>query len=330
MPAARTVGPTVSENNGVLSLGVPFFVAYTQQRGFDELHGAHVTQALGAVKPGLCHTGDMKTETSQDWVGAQATAAELLRQQNGREAFHPLAGPLAIPTLVDAYASQDAFVQLQAAQRQTQVGGYKIAITTPAMRAFVGFDDAISGCVLADTVFSNGQQVQVAQFQHLIVEFELALQFGQDLPERDDDWDRLSILPYLDCAYPSLEIADDRFADYALLKQGFFSLVAENAWNHGVVLGSAIAAKDFDRLWPTQATAYINDQAIGQGHCGDVMGHPLIAMAWIANHLCKRSRHFKAGDWVTTGSWVASQFPLAGQTLRFEMPGLAEVTLAVC
>lgn len=272
----------------------------------------------------------METTSSECWVGPQATAAELLRQQNGREAFHPLVGPLAIPTLVDAYASQDAFVQLQAAQRQTQVGGYKIAITTPAMRAFVGFDDAISGCVLADTVFSNGQQVQVAQFQHLIVEFELALQFGQDLPERDDDWDSHSILPYLDCAYPSLEIADDRFADYALLKQGFFCLVAENAWNHGVVLGSAIAAKDFDRLWSTQATAYINDQAIGQGHCGDVMGHPLIAMAWIANHLRRRGRHFKAGDWVTTGSWVASQFPLAGQTLRFEMPGLAEVTLAVC
>ena len=282
------------------------------------------------VKTGLCHTGDMKTETSQDWVGAQATAAELLRQQSGREAFHALVPPFGPQTLEQAYTSQDAFVQLQAAQRHTHVGGYKIAITTPAMRAFVGFDDAISGCVLADTVFSNGKEVQAAQFQHLIVEFELALQFGQDLPERDDDWDQHSILPYLECAYPSLEIADDRFADYALLKQGFFSLVAENAWNHGVVLGSAIAAKDFDRLWQTQATACINNQAIGQGHCGDVMGHPLIAMAWIANHLRSRGRRFKAGDWVTTGSWVASQFPLAGQTLRFEMPGLAEVTLVVC
>ena len=106
--------------------------------------------------------------------------------------------------------------------------------------------------------------------------------------------------------------------------------MAENAWNHGVVLGSAIAAKDFDRLWQIQATAFINEQAIGQGHCSDVMGHPLIAMAWIANHLRQRGLRFKAGDWVTTGSWVASQFPLAGQELRFAMPGLAEVTLAVC
>ena len=278
----------------------------------------------------LCHTGDMETESSQDWIGAIATAAELRRQQALREPFHALVPPFAIPTLGQAYASQEAFVQQLAAQRNTQVGGYKIAITTPAMQAFVGFDDAISGCVLADTVFANGHRVQATDYQHLIVEFELALQFGQDLPEREDDWDRHSILPFLDCAYPSLEIADDRFANYALLKKGFFSLVAENAWNHGVVLGTPIAAKDFDTLWQTQASAFINDQAIGKGHCSDVMGHPLIAMAWIANHLRTRGRRFKAGDWVTTGSWVASQFPLTGQTLRFAMPGLAEVTLMVC
>lgn len=272
----------------------------------------------------------MPTHPPPAWSGALAAAQELLRQQHAREGFHALPPSLAPVCVEQAYAAQDAFVQLQAAQRHTHVGGYKIAITTPAMRSFVGFDDAISGCVLADSVFASGHRLQAAAYQHLIVEFELALQFGQDLPEREDDWDRHSILPYLDCAYPSLEIADDRFADYALLKKGFFSLVAENAWNHGVVVGSAIAAKDFEALWQTQATAFINGQAIGQGHSSDVMGHPLIALAWIANHRRQRGQRFKAGDWVTTGSWVASQFPLAGQTLRFEMPGLADVTLVVC
>ena len=118
----------------------------------------------------------METELSQDWVGAQATAAELLRQQACREPFHALTPPFAIQTLEQAYASQKTFVQQQAAQRNTQLGGYKIAITTPAMRNFVGFDDAISGCVLADTVFASGHRVQAAAYQHLIVEFELALQ----------------------------------------------------------------------------------------------------------------------------------------------------------
>ncbi len=272
----------------------------------------------------------MNKQASLPWSGAQATATELRRQQTERVPFQALSPPFAPDNLSQAYASQDALVTQLSQHRNTTVGAYKIAITTPAMRAFVGFDDAISGCVLADSVFASGHAVHAAAFQHLIVEFELALQFGQDLPEGKDDWDRYSILPYLACAYPSLEIADDRCADYALLKKGFFSLVAENAWNHGAVLGTAIAATDFERLWQTQATAYINDQAIGHGHCSDVMGHPLIAMAWIANHFTERGRRFKQGDWVTTGSWVASQFPLPGQTLRFAMPALGEVTLAVC
>jgi 2-keto-4-pentenoate hydratase len=272
----------------------------------------------------------MHTDTSPAWSGPQAAAQELLRQQHAKEPFRALQPPFAPPSVEQAYAVQEAWLALQTSLRHTHVGGYKIAITTPAMRQFVGFDDAVSGCVLADTVFASGHRLPAADYQHLIVEFELALQFGQDLPERDGDWDAQSILPLVACAYPSLEIADDRFADYALLKKGFFSLVAENAWNHGVVLGSVIAAKDFDALWETQATASINGQAIGQGHSRDVMGHPLIAMAWIANHMRSRGHGFKAGDWVTTGSWVASQFPLAGQALRFELHGLGEVTLAVC
>ena len=263
------------------------------------------------------------------WSGPQAAAQELIRQQTAGEPFRHLSAPYEPPGLAQAYATQDAFVQQLAKQRHTQVGGYKIAITTPAMRAFVGFDDAVSGCVLADSVYASGHSLRQQSLQHLIVEFELALQFGQDLPDREDAWDRHSIAPYLAYAFPCLEIADDRFADYALLKQGFFSLVAENAWNHGVVLGSPIAAKDFDALWQCQASAFINGKAIGQGHCHDVMGHPLIAMAWIANHLRERGKRFKAGDWVTTGSWVASQFPTAGQELRFDIGDWGAVTLSV-
>jgi len=319
----------MGEHDGVLSLGIPFFVAYTQQRGFNKLHGSHVTQRADADARVCATLATLNTPALPLWSGAPAAAQELIRQQAEGETFRPLNAPFEPPSLAQAYATQDAFVQQLAVQRNTRVGGYKIAITTPAMRALVGFDDAISGCVLADSVYASGHKLSWQNFQHLIVEFELTLQFGQDLPERDIDWDRHSIAPYLDCAYPSLEIADDRFADYALLKKGFFSVVAENAWNHGVVLGSVIAAKDFDALWQTQATAYINGKVIGQGHSQDVMGHPLTAMAWIANHVRANGKRFKAGDWVTTGSWVASQFPSAGQELRFEMQGLGEVTLLV-
>ena len=112
-----------------------------------------------------------------EWPGAIAAAQELLRQQDNGIAFTGLENEFAPGDVMQAYATQDAFIALQAQHRRTAVSGYKIAITTPVMREFVGFDDAVSGCVLADTVFQSGHTVVSAKRQHLIIEFELALQF---------------------------------------------------------------------------------------------------------------------------------------------------------
>ena len=253
------------------------------------------------------------------WSGAHQAAQELLRQQQQGVVFTGLPPSLAPVELMQAYATQDALVESVASQHHTHISGYKIAITTPVMREFVGFDDAISGCVLADRVFQNGHRIHAHERQHLIIEFELALQFAHDLPSTTTAWTADSILECIACAYPCLEIADDRYAVYADLKKHFFSLVAENAWNHGVVLGDRIDKSQFDLLWQTTGTAYVNGQPIGHGHSRDVMGHPLQAMAWIANHMASRGHALKAGQWVTTGSWLASYFPEAGQGLCFEL-----------
>jgi 2-keto-4-pentenoate hydratase len=60
-----------------------------------------------------------------------------------------------------------------------------------------------------------------------------------------------------------------------------------------------------------------------------VLGHPVDALAWLANHLQDRGLAMKAGDLVTTGSLVKSQFPVAGNRIAFRLPGLGEVHLSV-
>jgi 2-keto-4-pentenoate hydratase len=171
--------------------------------------------------------------------------------------------------------------------------------------------------------------IKESNFQHLIIEFELALQFGQDLPFRSEPWTAQSIGPMVECAYPCLELADDRYARYDHLKAHFFTLVAENAWNHGVVLGSRIEARNFAKLWQTLGVAKVNGEMIGHGRSQDVMGHPLKALAWLANEIQRRGRPILAGQWVTTGSWVASTFPHAGQTLSFVFEDMAEVCVHI-
>lgn len=260
---------------------------------------------------------------------AQAVAKELLRQHGAREPFQGMAGALALHDARAAYAAQDAYVDLLLQARKTQLRGYKIALTTPAMREMVGFHDSVSGRLCADQFRLSGDSVRAADHVRLIVEFEIAFEIARDLPKRSAPWTGDGILEHVACAYPALEVADDRGADYASLNQSILTLIADNAWNQGLVLGAPVRGLSADFLRDVQGIGLIDGQEVGRGTGRDVLGHPLDALAWLANHLQARGLRLKQGDIVTTGSLVKSQFPKAASQLRFVLPGFADVSLAV-
>ena len=78
-----------------------------------------------------------------------------------------------------------------------------------------------------------------------------------------------------------------------------------------------------------QGIASINGANVGTGHGRDVMGHPLDALVWIANHLAARGLGLWRGDTVITGSLVTSKFPKAGDLVRFDAGALGSVQLRV-
>jgi 2-oxo-3-hexenedioate decarboxylase/2-keto-4-pentenoate hydratase len=59
------------------------------------------------------------------------------------------------------------------------------------------------------------------------------------------------------------------------------------------------------------------------------MGHPLDALAWLANNLAGRGLGLWRGDVVITGSLVTSKFPKAGDRIRWDAGGLGTVELAI-
>ncbi|MFC5497097.1 2-keto-4-pentenoate hydratase [Caenimonas terrae] len=260
---------------------------------------------------------------------AYASAAELLRQHAARETFRALAGALAPADTPAAYRIQDSYVAQLREQRQATLAGYKIAITTPAMRDMVGFQDSVSGRLLADQLYRSGHSLNSRDYVRLIVEFEIAFELARDLPVRANAWTGATILEHVKFAYPALEIADDRQADYASLNRSVLTLIADNAWNQGLVLGDPVAGMDADGIQALQGVAMIDGREVGRGSGRDVLGHPLDALAWLANHLAARGLPLHGGDIVTTGSLVKSQFPVAGNRVAFSLPGLGEVHLAV-
>ncbi len=262
-------------------------------------------------------------------INAQAAARELIRQHQARENFRALEGELELKSVAAAYEVQDAFVQQLLWARQTSLAGYKIALTTFAMRDMVGFHDSISGCLLQDQLRVSGDSVRAADFGRLIVEFEIAFELARDLPPSATPWTGKSILEHVACAYAALEVADDRNADYAVLPRSILTLTADNAWNQGLVLGTRFAPGDLASLAALEGIALIDGHEVGRGTGRDVLGNPADALAWSANHLASRGAGLTKGALVTTGSMVRSQFPVSGQRVEFVLTGAGEVRLAV-
>lgn len=267
--------------------------------------------------------------TKGDSVDPQAAARELVRQHEARENFRALNGELELKDIVTAYAVQDAYVQQLLRARHTSLAGYKIALTTHAMREMVGFHDSISGCLFKDQMRVSGDSVRAADYGRLIVEFEVAFELARDLPPSPRPWTGEGILEHVACAYAALEVADDRNADYATLRHSILTLTADNAWNQGLVRGTQFAATDLGGLATLEGIALIDGQEVGRGTGRDVLGNPADALAWSANHLASRGAGLTKGVLVTTGSLIRSQFPVSGQQVDFILSGIGEVRLAI-
>ncbi|HVL56919.1 MAG TPA: hydratase, partial [Burkholderiaceae bacterium] len=75
--------------------------------------------------------------------------------------------------------------------------------------------------------------------------------------------------------------------------------------------------------------ALIDGEPVGSGAGRDLMGHPLDALAWLADHAARRGIAMRAGEFAILGSLVTSKFPRAGQRLEFALEGFAPIELAI-
>jgi 2-keto-4-pentenoate hydratase len=259
----------------------------------------------------------------------QQAARWLFDAHRAHARFEALPAAMASRSIAESYAIQDAFVALKREARSAQVAGYKIAITTQAMRQFVGFDDSIAGVMLDRQIQRSRARIRIADYGHVLIECEIAFEIGADVTARGTPYDRTSIAAHVAAVMPAFEIADDRHADYKLLAANVLCLPADNAWNEGAVLGAPVRDWQGIDLGAVHGRLTINDAPAGEGFGRDVLGHPLEALAWLANHLLARGRQLERGQQVITGSVVVSKFPQAGDRLRFELAGLGEVRLEV-
>ncbi len=256
----------------------------------------------------------------------QEVARTLLTEHKRKHAYHPLESPIRNASLEDAYRVQDAFHQSLIEDGRGPIAGYKIALTSKVMQELCGVDQPLAGAIFASTVHESPATLSLSAFQHLAVEFEVAVRLGADLPAGERHT-RKSVADAVAACMPAFELIEDRGADYGTIDA--FTITADNCWNGGVVLGPPIT--NWQRFAFESATTrlWVNGEPAGEGAVRDALGHPFEAVAWLANLLNVRGRLLERDMIIMTGSSITTKPASADDTFRFEVEGMGQVSLTL-
>lgn len=251
-----------------------------------------------------------------------AMAQWMWQARQDRLPYRNLPADLRPVSINEAYAAQELYYRL-AEPVYGAVAGAKIATTTKVMQQLMGIDHPCGGAIFARTIHRSPAQLRAADFVNLRIESEIALQLGADLPASGAPWSRDTAATAVAGAMPAFELIEDRNADYKTTEAT--SLIVENCWNGGVVIGAAEAVP-VERLVGIFGRLTMNGKAVGEGRAED----PCATLAWLANLLAERGRGLKAGMVVITGSLIATVSIAPGERAVFTVDGLGEVAMDVC
>ena len=247
-------------------------------------------------------------------------AQAILRAHDERLLFGASTAHLKIASMDEAYAIQERFMAALAGRHGGPVG-YKIGLTSRAMQEMCRIDTPLGGTVLAGRVFQNGASVPLGDLVHPGIEFEIAVRLGRDLTPDEAPFRREVVAEAVSGVAPAFEIVDDRQADYGGLDP--LTLVADNAWNEGVVLGEFTS--DWPELDTVQGIVELNGGRIAEGRGTDILGHPLNPVVWLADNLAARGLTLRRGDFVMTGNLARTRFVAPGERYRLTIDGLGSV-----
>jgi 2-keto-4-pentenoate hydratase len=253
----------------------------------------------------------------------ERAASTLVRDHAEKRNIVPFARDFGAVDLAGAYAIQAAFVRRMVATHGRRVG-YKIGLTSARMQKMCSIDHPVAGVVLEKRLYPSGVRLALGSLVRLGIEFEICVRLGRPLAPRDRPYEMAEVADAVDAVCAAFEVIDDRNSAYPL---DLLSLVADNAWNEGIVMGEWRST--WADLAAARGTVECNEKAIDQGYGRDVLGHPFEPLLWVANHLRAQGESLHAGEIVSTGSLVTTRFPSAGESYRFTVEGIGTVDIGL-
>jgi len=224
-----------------------------------------------------------------------------------RAPYETLAGDLALNNVDEAYEVQGA-LQEKLAEKRGEIAGRKIALSSKALQEMCGIDRPVAGVFFARDIRRSPAKVALDDFLHLGLEFELALELNGDVHPQDELHTSDSVRDLIAGARPAFELIEDKNADYS--KLDVLTLIADNAWCGGIVLGSVI--KNWQSLNLNDIPSCVFQAGAKSEQANTGAADPLGSLAWVLNHFSARGMTVSGGEHIITGSALRTRFPVGG------------------
>ena len=225
-----------------------------------------------------------------------------------------------LTTVEDAYATQQAWAALRAAEGETRIGR-KIGLTSRGMQRQMGvaepdFGDLWSSRRFDDCVFPSDVFIQPR------VEGEVALLIGADL--QGPGVSPTDVRAAARAAALAIEVVDSRIKEWRI---ALVDTIADNASYGGFACGAWSEQLLGADLPSVRFTLSRNGQDVVQETGAAVLGSPLSAVAWLVNKLAEFGDGVRSGDVVLSGSFGGAVRAAAGDEFSLRCAGEEPVSV---
>src|SRR5210317_2144604 len=242
----------------------------------------------------------------------EQTAQFMLDQHNLKQNFKNLPRTLMPSDINEAYKIQEIF---QKNSGRGTLGGFKIALASKVQQELCGIDHPIAGGIFANEIKSSPKTFDLDNFHGLGLEFELAVTLSDDLKPGMEPFDKNNIKQFIKSLSPAFELIIDRDADYSNINP--LTMIADNAWCSGIVLGKELPNWNNLDLDTIQSRLFWNDEPPQNAMIKDA--NPLDSLVWVSNLLISLGRTIPKDSIIITGSVIKTRAPKVGDIVRYKV-----------
>lgn len=220
----------------------------------------------------------------------------------------------------DSYAISSAMAEGWV-KEGAKIVGHKVGLTSKAMQASSQIDEPDYGFILDDMLFHDG--AKLPHENYCVPRVEPELTFILKEPLKGPNVGLIDVMRATEYVVPSIEVIDARVQN----PRKIFDTVADNGAAAALILGGRPVRPDDIDLRTIGAAFYRNSEIEETGLACGVLGHPAMAIAWLANKLAPFDVTLEPGHMMLSGAFTRPVWADKGDTLHADFGELGSVAI---